>query len=109
MDTNVTAALIGAAVATVGSVAFSIWHDWRKERKERGRVASALLVELMDDERARQAQHTLERLRQATSGAAFNGILAIRALDEAASHKRLLNCGRHGAEARGIGAKVCGG
>ena len=34
----------------------------------------------------RQAASTLERLKQATSGAAFNATLAIRRLDELAAH-----------------------
>ena len=172
MDTTITAALIGAIVAAVGSVGFTLWYDHQKERKERGRVASAIMVELMaqaDMARAlgeaahikdalpvresfarlmpteptvypaladrltllpastssrviafygalgwarelvgylpstvefsevrighleQQARNTLGRLQQATSGAAFTGILAIRGLDELATHKRLLN------------------
>jgi hypothetical protein len=174
MDTNIVAALIGAGVAALGfpaTVGFTLWHDHYKESRERGRVASALLVELIaqadmarvlgeaahldnalpvrenfarltptpptvysaladrltllpaqhascvvafyggvgwarslvsglpstadyeakDRNLQRNASNDLERLKQATSGAAFNAILAIRKLDELAAHKRLSN------------------
>ena len=175
MDTSITAALIGAGVAATGfaaTIGFTLLYDLHKERKERGRVASAIMVELMaqaDMARAlgeaahmkdalpvresfarlmptdptvyialadrltllpantasrviafygalgwarelvghlpstadyaeirnssveQQARNTLGRLQQATSGAAFTGILAIGGLDELATHKRLLN------------------
>jgi hypothetical protein len=175
MDTSLTAALIGAGVAATGfmaTVGFTIWYDQCKERRERGRVASAIMIELMaqadmaralgeaahmkdarpvrenfarlmpphptvysaladrltllpastssrviafygalgwarelvghlpttaehsenrDSSNNQQATNTLVRLQQATSGAAYTGIFAIRGLDEAATHKRLLN------------------
>jgi hypothetical protein len=175
MDTSIIAALIGAGVAALGfgaTIGFTLWYDHQKERKERGRVASAILVELMaQSDMARvfgeaahladalpvrenfarvmpaqptvyvaladrlpllpancasrivafygalawarelvtglpttaefsqarnghvekQASNTLGRLQQATSGAAYNAMLAIRGLDEVATHKRLLN------------------
>lgn len=175
MDTTIAAALIGAGVAALGfaaTIGFTLWYDHHKEMRDRGRVASAILVEMMaqvdmvrvlgqaahladalpvrenftrltparptvylaladrltllpaqhasavvafygalDWARSlvgelpstpefseargghleRQAANTLERLKQATSGAAFNATLAIRRLDELAAHRQLLN------------------
>lgn len=190
MDIELRAALIGATIGTASSALFVFLYERYKERRERGRIVSALLVELMAqaefinvlanaahkseilavretfarflpakpvmfealanqlpllgartsscvvacygsvawarslietlpttlefanvkrgphnapsmpefysatftiDLLEQQSRGILERLKQACRGAAFNAILAIRALDQIASHHRLPN------------------
>jgi hypothetical protein len=47
MNVEIEAALLGAAVATLGSWIFAIMQDWQRARTERRTVANLLLVELM--------------------------------------------------------------
>lgn len=119
MDAELKAALIGAIVATLASALFLYLYETYKDRRLRGRIASALLVEVIAqtaefasvargphnapsmpefhsaeyvaDLVERQSQGLIERLKSAASGAAFNAILAIKALDEIAPHIRLPN------------------
>ena len=46
-DTNVIAALVGAISALIGTALFTLLYEAHKERAERGRVASALLAEIL--------------------------------------------------------------